>query len=106
MQGMPDVREARITVGDASFELSRLTLRAGVPVRLTFTRISDKTCATSVVVPSLNIKKELPLHQPVSIEFTPKQAGEIAFVWHEHAARGHCYSMMPSPAGAPRPSTA
>ena len=49
------------------------------PARLTFTRTSDKTCATSVVVPSLRVKKELPLNQPVTIEFTPGQAGEIAF---------------------------
>ena len=79
MSGTPDVQEAKIVVGDTSFEPSRLTLRAGVPARLTFTRTSDKTCATSVVVPSLRVKKELPLNQPVTIEFTPGQAGEIAF---------------------------
>ncbi len=79
MSGAPDVQEAKIVVGDTGFEPSRLTLRAGVPARLTFTRTSDKTCATSVVVPSLRVKKELPLNQPVTIEFTPGQAGEIAF---------------------------
>ena len=79
MSGTPDVQEAKIVVGDTGFEPSRLTLRAGVPARLTFTRTSDKTCATSVVVPSLRVKKELPLNQPVTIEFTPGQAGEIAF---------------------------
>lgn len=78
MLGAPDVQEATIVVGDTSFEPSRLTLRAGVPARLTFTRTSDKTCATSVVVPSLKVKKELPLNQPVAIEFTPGE-GEIAF---------------------------
>lgn len=79
MQGTPGVQEAKIAVGDMSFEPSRLTLRAGVPARLTFTRTSEKTCATSIVFASLKIKKELPLNEPVTIEFTPSRAGEIAF---------------------------
>ena len=88
MSGAPDVQEAMIVVGDTSFEPSRLTLRAGVPARLTFTRTSDKTCATSVVVPSLKVKKELPLNQPVTIEFTSGQAGEIAFACGMNMLRG------------------
>jgi len=27
----------------------------------------------------LNIRRQLPLHQPATIEFTPDKAGEIAF---------------------------
>lgn len=87
-QGIPDVQEAKISVGDTSFEPSRLTLRAGVPARLTFTRTSEKTCATSVVFASLKIKKELPLNAPVTIEFTPGQAGEIAFACGMNMLRG------------------
>jgi RND family efflux transporter MFP subunit len=87
MQGTPDVQEAKITVGDTSFEPSRLILRAGVPARLTFTRTSEKTCATSVVFASLNIKKELPLNEPITIEFTPGQ-GEIAFACGMNMLRG------------------
>lgn len=88
MQGIPDVQEAKISVGDTSFEPSRLMLRAGVPARLTFTRTSEKTCATSVVFASLKIKKELPLNAPVTIEFTPGQAGEIAFACGMNMLRG------------------
>jgi len=88
MQGTADVQEAKIGVGEASFEPSRLTLRAGVPARLTFTRTSDKTCATSVVFASLKIKKELPLNEPVTIEFTPSQAGEVAFACGMNMLRG------------------
>src|SRR5690606_17121481 len=47
MHRTPDVQEATIIVGDTSFEPSRLSLRVGVPARLTFTRTSEKTCATS-----------------------------------------------------------
>jgi RND family efflux transporter MFP subunit len=69
----------RVTVNDASFDPQRLAVRAAVPARITFTRTSDKTCATAVVFPSLNIKKDLPLNKPVTVEFTPHTAGEIGF---------------------------
>lgn len=88
MQGTQGVQEAKISVGETSFEPSRLTLRAGVLARLTFTRTSEKTCATSVVFASLQVKKELPLNEPVTIEFTPGQAGEIAFACGMNMLRG------------------
>jgi plastocyanin domain-containing protein len=73
-------QEAKITVGEQGFEPARATLRAGAPVRLTFTRTTDKTCATAVVLPSLNVRRDLPLNQPVDIRFTPAKSGEIQFV--------------------------
>lgn len=88
MQSIPDIQDATITVGDTSFEPSRLTLRAGVPARLTFTRTSEKTCATSVVFASLNVRRDLPLNQSVSVEFTPSRAGEIAFACGMNMLRG------------------
>ena len=42
-------------------------------------RTTDKTCGTEVVFPSLNIKRALPLNEPVVIEFTPAKSGDIAF---------------------------
>jgi plastocyanin domain-containing protein len=82
------MQEVRVTVNETSFDPQRLTLRAGVPARVTFTRTSDKTCATAVVFPSLNIRRELPLNEPVTIEFTPEKAGEIAFACGINMLRG------------------
>jgi RND family efflux transporter MFP subunit len=84
----PAVQESRVNVTDASFDPPRITVRAGVPARLTFTRVSDKTCATSVVFPSLNIRRDLPLNKPVTIEFTPAKPGEIPFVCGVNMLRG------------------
>ncbi|HXG89806.1 MAG TPA: efflux RND transporter periplasmic adaptor subunit [Vicinamibacterales bacterium] len=70
---------ASISVGDAAFDPAVVTLRAGVPARLTFTRVSDKTCATEVVLPAHGIKRALPLNQAVAIDFTPQKAGDVAF---------------------------
>jgi Cu+-exporting ATPase len=36
-------------------------------------------CGTEVVFPSLNIRRALPLNEPVVIEFTPQKLGDIAF---------------------------
>ena len=82
------VQDVRVTVTETSFDPQRLTLRAGVPARVTFTRTSEKTCATTVVFPSLNIRRDLPLNEPVTIEFTPEKAGEIAFACGINMLRG------------------
>ena len=88
MQSAEDRQEANVSVSDTSFDPSRLTLRVGVPARVTFTRTSEKTCATSVVFASLNIRRDLPLNQPVTIEFTPSRTGEIAFACGMNMLRG------------------
>jgi RND family efflux transporter MFP subunit len=73
-----DLQTARISVGAAGFEPARITLRAGVPARLTFVRTTDATCATEVVIPSLQITRPLPLNEPVVIAFTPAK-GQLTF---------------------------
>lgn len=74
-----DAQTAKVAVTENGFEPEKLRLRAGVPAQLTFIRTTDKTCGTEVVFPSLNIKRALPLNQPVVIEFMPAKAGDIAF---------------------------
>jgi hypothetical protein len=73
------VQTAKVVVTDQGYEPARVTLRAGIPARITFVRTTDKTCGREVVFPSLNIKRALQLNEPVVIEFTPAKAGDIAF---------------------------
>jgi plastocyanin domain-containing protein len=77
--GSPETQTAKIAVTEKGFEPAKVTLRAGVPARLTFVRTTDKTCGTEVVFPSLNIKRALPLNEAVDIEFTTSKSAEIAF---------------------------
>src|SRR4029450_1942766 len=70
---------ATVVVSEKGYEPAKVTLRAGTPARITFVRTTDKTCGTEVVFPSLNIKRALPLNEPVAIEFTPARPGDIAF---------------------------
>jgi RND family efflux transporter MFP subunit len=82
------VQGARVLVTETGYEPAKLTLRAGEPARITFVRNTDKTCGTEVVFPSLNIRRSLPLNEPVVIEFTPKSSGEIGFVCGMNMLRG------------------
>jgi RND family efflux transporter MFP subunit len=83
-----DVQRVKVIVNEQGFEPAQVTLRAGTPARLTFVRTTDKTCATEVVFPSLNIKRALPLNEAVDIEFTPAKTGEIAFACGMNMFRG------------------
>jgi cobalt-zinc-cadmium efflux system membrane fusion protein len=79
VSGFSQTSGTRITVSEKGFEPSSVALRAGVPARLTFVRTTDATCATEVVIPSLNIERARPLNEPVTIEFTPAKPGDVAF---------------------------
>lgn len=76
-ESMPARQE--IQVGSSGFEPARVPARAGQEVVLVFTRTTDRTCATEVVIPSENRTVALPLNQPVEVKITPREKGEIAF---------------------------
>ena len=73
------LQQANVRVTARGFEPSVLTLEAGIPARVTFIRTTDDTCATEVVFPALDIRRALPLGQPVAIDFTPR-APEVTFI--------------------------
>ena len=73
---------------EKGYELAKLTLKAGVPAQIAFVRTTDKTCGTEVVFPSLNVRRPLPLNEPVVIEFMPKTSAEIGFVCGMNMLRG------------------
>lgn len=72
-------QSASVSITESGYVPSTLSLHAGVPARITFTRKTDATCGTEIVFPDYSITKKLPLNEPVIIEFTPKKSGEINF---------------------------
>lgn len=70
-QDPPKPRRVEIAITADGFQPGRVDVEAGVPIELVFVRKTDKTCATEVAVPSLKIKKPLPLNEPVVIAITP-----------------------------------
>ena len=81
-------QETKVLVTEKGYEPAQLTVRAGKPARITFVRTTDKTCGTEIVFPSLNIKRALPLNQPVAVDFTPGAAGKLTFVCGINMLRG------------------
>jgi plastocyanin domain-containing protein len=68
-----------ITVDGTGFHPSEIELAAGRPATLVLTRTTDETCAKEIVIPSLDIRRELPLGTPVEVVLTPKDKGEVRF---------------------------
>lgn len=71
----PSAAPAAITVRitAAGFEPNTIAVKPGVPLRLTFVRTTDDTCAKDVVLVDYGIRRELPLDTPVTVEFTPRK---------------------------------
>jgi len=77
-----------VAITEKGFEPARVSVAAGRPARITFTRRTDQTCATDVVLPSLDIRRALPLDTPVTIEWTPHRTEDVAFVCGMNMLRG------------------
>jgi plastocyanin domain-containing protein len=56
-----------------------IVVKAGQPVRLTFTRQESSACSEEVLFPDFNKSSLLPEGQPVTLEFTPETSGEYGF---------------------------
>jgi plastocyanin domain-containing protein len=60
----------------------------GAKVALVFTRRTNQTCAAEVAIPTLKLKKPLPLNTPVTIEYMADKTGEVAFTCGMDMIRG------------------
>ena len=86
----PDARKPKrveIAITDKGLTPEKVEVAAGVPIELVFTRQTDKTCATEIEVPSLKVKKPLPLNEPVAITLTPVK-DDIAFACGMNMLKG------------------
>ena len=77
--GRKFVEERTVTLAERGYEPERIRLRRGVPARLTFIRQVEATCATEIELLGYGIKRDLPLNQPVVVEFTPTRSGELTY---------------------------
>jgi plastocyanin domain-containing protein len=68
-----------ITADEKGFSPSSVTVKKGAQATLVFTRTSDDTCATEVVFPQLDIKKELPKGQPVTVSVPTDKEQTLTF---------------------------
>ena len=68
-----------VIVDADGFKPSSVTFKKGAPASLVFTRTVDDTCATEVVFPQLDIKKELPKNMPVTITIPTDKEQKLTF---------------------------
>src|SRR5438046_2127686 len=72
-------RTIEMTVTKEGFVPAAVNVRKGEALRLVVTRKVERTCATEIVVQGYGIQKDLPLNQPVAIEFTPTNSGTVRY---------------------------
>jgi plastocyanin domain-containing protein len=65
-----DTQTVAAEVTDKGFEPSSLKLKAGMPAKVTFVRKTDAARAKEVVIKEYKINRNLPLNEPVTVEFT------------------------------------
>ncbi len=58
-----------------------IELQAGIPTRFIVTRTVESACLEQIQIPDLGIAvTDLPLGEPVTIEFEPTEAGSFQFI--------------------------
>jgi len=71
--------ELSVTVDAVGYHPAELRAKGGKAVRLVVTRTTDDGCGQQIVVPSLHLKYDLPLNQPVAIDLTMPTSGTLGF---------------------------
>ena len=80
-------QEVAITV-KGGYTPDVIVVKAGRPVRLTFTRQESAACSEKVLFPGFNQNALLPEGERVTLEFTPDKAGEYGFQCQMGMLRG------------------
>ena len=83
------VQTLDIEAGQTGYRPRTIALEAGVPVRLVFTRTVDSECSAQVKIPAFDVPvTDLPLNEPIAVEFTPTEGGDFEFVCGMDMQRG------------------
>lgn len=80
--------EIRVTVSAQGYQPAEARAPANKPVRLIFTRTTDEGCGHQLSFPSLNIRRDLPLNEPVAVDVTMPASGSLAFTCGMNMLRG------------------
>ncbi|MEI7497767.1 MAG: sulfite exporter TauE/SafE family protein [Candidatus Falkowbacteria bacterium] len=72
------VQVVRMTEVNNGYQPNQFSIRKGIPVKWIINAEAPYSCASSLVVPKLNIQKTLVAGENI-IEFTPKNSGKIPF---------------------------
>ena len=85
--GGSGAQEVAITV-KGGYTPDVIVVKAGRPLRLTFTRQESASCSEKVLFPDFNKNALLPEGEKVTLEFTPDKPGEYGFQCQMGMLRG------------------
>jgi plastocyanin domain-containing protein len=68
-----------LQVTENGFEPSTIKVEAGTDLELKITRKTDSTCAREILIPSKNIKKDLPLNKMINLKIGKLEKGKVSF---------------------------
>ncbi|HKX31403.1 MAG TPA: cupredoxin domain-containing protein, partial [Blastocatellia bacterium] len=73
------IQTIKVVLDDQGYQPASIELKQGLPARIEFVRRTEGGCGKEILIPEYGIKRELPVNEPVMIEFTPVRSGEYAF---------------------------
>ena len=83
------VQVVEIEAGRMGYQPRAVALEAGVPARLVFTRTVESDCSSQVKIPAFDVPvTDLPMNEPVAVEFTPTESGTFEFICGMDMQRG------------------
>ncbi|HET9062681.1 MAG TPA: cupredoxin domain-containing protein [Candidatus Binatia bacterium] len=74
-----DAQRIEIEVAASGYRPSRVEAKAGRPLVLVFRRTAEDSCGAKVVIPSLDIERDLPLGEAVEISLPEQSVGTVDF---------------------------
>ena len=92
-----DVQQVTIEV-QGGYSPSVITVRQGIPLRLTFDRRESGECTSEVVFPEFRMRRSLPAFKATTIELVPERTGEFEFACGMNMVRG-VLVVEPGPTG-------
>jgi len=100
-EAVPDEHQrVEVTVDETGFHPASIHARAGGPVTLVLTRVTDRGCGQEIVFPDQDIRRDLPLNRPVEITVTAAR-GEIRFTCGMGMLRGAIVGHVPDDSEQP-----
>lgn len=87
-QSAEKAQTVTIKLTKEGYQPENFKLKRDLPARVTFVRETDETCGKEIVIKEYDIKRPLPLNEPVVVEFTPRKAGEFTFACGMNMLRG------------------
>ncbi|MBN8611549.1 MAG: cupredoxin domain-containing protein [Deltaproteobacteria bacterium] len=80
-------RTVAVGVG-TEYTPSEIRATPGESLHLVFTRTTDEGCGQQLVFPTLHIRRDLPLNEPVAVDVTAPESGRVAFTCGMDMYRG------------------